>query len=215
MHQNHNERNFSRQSAGFSLFELVVFILSVAIIYSLAANRFAGFPAQAERANFLAVTAQIQTAVNLELMLATSRQNQGALQLMVGINPMDLLLEVPSNYIGAYESADEAAMPRRSWYFDRSRGQLVYLVENAEGVLEVGSNGVIPTDSIRFSVVTISDQIDTRTGLPVTSVQGDDYPVLEEHRRRRVKGVAFRPTVPFRWEAGSVEELTNEAVADR
>ena len=47
-------------SGGFSLFELVVFIICVAIIYASAANRFSDFPGEAERANFLAVSAQIQ-----------------------------------------------------------------------------------------------------------------------------------------------------------
>ena len=37
------------------MFELVVYIISVSIIYAYASNRFVAFPADAERANFIAI----------------------------------------------------------------------------------------------------------------------------------------------------------------
>ena len=94
-----NRINFQKH-AGFSLFELVVFIISIAIIYAYATNRFAEFPGQAERANFMAVTTQLQTGVNLEMMMALGSGRVTSLEQFEGVNPMDLMLSAPTNYLG-------------------------------------------------------------------------------------------------------------------
>ena len=113
-----------QKAGGFSLFELVVFIILVAIIYATAANRFADFPGQAERANFLAITTQLQTAINLEMMIGLGTGRIRTAERMDGVNPMDLMLQPPSNYIGVFDLIDRERIQRRVWYFDRSREEL-------------------------------------------------------------------------------------------
>jgi len=198
-------------SAGFSLFELVVFIISVAIIYATAANRFAEFPAEAERANFLAVTAQIQSAINLEMMLGAGFGNASAVERMAGANPMELLLETPSNYIGAYDFVDKSQLPRRIWYFDQQRGQLVYLINNSDDVVLLGDGLEVPTDEIRFRVMLDYDEIDTQTGLPLSIAQQAGVEIPPENRRRRLKGAILRPTIPFSWGQSDIDALVAEA----
>ena len=197
--------------AGFSLFELVVFIISVAIIYATAANRFAEFPGEAERANFLAVTAQIQSAINLEMMMSAGLRNRGTVEQMAGANPMELLLETPSNYIGSYDFVDKTQLPRRSWYFDRQREELVYLVNDTDGVVLLGDGLSVPTDEIRFQVMLDFDEIDTATGLPISIAQRNNNNIPDENRRRRLKGVVMRPTIPFSWGQAEVDTLITAA----
>ncbi|MFO7765732.1 MAG: hypothetical protein R6V33_04810, partial [Pelovirga sp.] len=46
-----------------------------------------------------------------------------------GGNPMVLLVEPPENYRGVIEQVD-LALKKGSWYFDKSRGILIYLARN-------------------------------------------------------------------------------------
>lgn len=206
-------------SRGFSLFELVAFIIVSAIIYSVAVNRFSEFPAAAERANFQAVITQIQTGVSLETMLGLASGSARPMQEYVGLNPMDLLMKAPSNYLGAFDELDESSQPRRSWYFDRSSKELVYLINAAENAFLVQDSGSTPTREIRFGIVmTYKDPISLRT------VTYDELQALELERRNgsepeegetqginaRTSGVVLRPIIPYSWE--NSEDFTTEFI---
>ncbi len=193
------------RSAGFSLFELVVFIISVAIIYAYAANRFAEFPGQAERANFLAVTTQIEAGLNLEVMFGQGIRSTVSAESYVGINPMELLLDTPTNYIGAFDFVDAEQLDRRIWYFDRTREELVYLINDPQDVF-LNINGVeVPTDEIRFKVVLAYQEVDQRTGLPVDAIS-DAESIDPVNIERRMRGVVMRPIFPFKWGATSLRD---------
>ncbi len=198
-------------AAGFSLFELVVFIIAVAIIYATAANRFSEFPGQAERANFLAVTTEIQTAINLEMMLGVKSGRISELATLEGANPMDLLLEPPSNYLGVFDVVDLERFPRRVWYFDRSRSELVYRVNDVNGVYLVQDGREIATEQIRFRMALRFSDVDRATGLPVALLEAEGDTVPEENRRRRFDGVLMEPIIPYVWGEGEAETMLAQA----
>ncbi len=189
-----------KQSGGFSLFELVVFIISVAIIYAYAANRFAEFPGQAERANFLAVTTQIQSGVNLEMIMAIGRGRLGSVKRFEGVNPMDLMLETPSNYLGVVSSSQASELPRRSWYFDPATEELVYLINDAGGAYLLVDGVAYPTDEIRFKLVADYEEVDRMSGLPLGVAERGGNEVSEENIERRLNGIVLRPSTPYRWQ---------------
>lgn len=201
-------------SRGFSLFELVAFIIVSAIIYSVAVNRFSDFPEAAERANFQAVLVQIQAGVNLETMLGLTSGNTRPMQDYVGLNPMDFLLKPPSNYLGAFDVMDESSQPRRSWYFDTGSKELVYLINAAENAYLVTNSVSTPTREIRFGIVmTYKDPVSLRT------VTYAELQALELERNggldaqsinARVSGVVLRPVIPYRWD--SPEEFAAELI---
>ena len=190
--------DLGKSSRGFSLFELVVFIISVAIIYAFAANRFAGFPAQAERANFLAITTQLQSSLNLEVMTVLASGQGELVTAFEGINPMDLLLQPPFNYLGAFSNPDVASLDRRSWYFDLSREELVYLVNDIGGVFNQIEGMLAPADEIRFKVRVGRGEVDARTGLDIALAERKGA-VPSGSRRNRATGVILEPTTPFYW----------------
>ncbi|MFM1897480.1 MAG: hypothetical protein RLZZ385_2554 [Pseudomonadota bacterium] len=182
-----------QQCDGFSLFELVVFIICVAIIYASASNRFADFPGEAERANFLAVTAQIQAAVNLELMMGMVERNGRGMEEYQSANPMDFLLEAPSNYLGEFFTPNVASLPKRSWYFDQQTRELVYLINDAEDVYLVQNGVQVPTTEIRFHI-----ELEYRgEGLATISVTNAEQ--LAANRGRRLAGMVLRPVTPYVW----------------
>ena len=195
---------------GFSLFELVVFIISVAIIYATAANRFAAFPDAAERANFIAIVSQIQSGINLQSMEYVVNSNSREAQFLESANPMDFMLQAPSNYIGAFDLVDTERLERRSWYFDRVAGHLVYLV-NAEDavVLEMGAVE-IPTDEIRFHLA-VEYSYEDRRGRAVSVADYDESGGLNNPTiQRKFRGIRFEAVTPYRWEATGVD-LSNVA----
>ncbi|MEX2470103.1 MAG: hypothetical protein WD396_10135 [Pseudohongiellaceae bacterium] len=196
---------------GFSLFELVVFIISVAIIYAYAANRFSDFPGQAERANFLAVTTQLNSAISLELNFGVGLGRISSPEILEGANPMDLMLEPPRNYLGAFANVDVANLERRSWYFDRSQEELVYLVNDDRGVYLLRDGGRVPTNEIRFAMQAKYRQYDRATGLPLSIVERDGRQVPEQQRVRKLDGILLQPVTPFEWRAQDPEALLETA----
>ena len=203
-----------QKAKGFSLFELVVFIILVAIIYATAANRFAEFPGLAERANFLAITTQLQTAITLQVMSGIARGRVRSAEGLDGVNPMELMLESPSNYIGAFDLIDKARVGRRIWYFDRRTRELVYLVNDTSGVYLVRNQRDIPTDEIRFRIMLDYGEQDIVSGLPVGIVEIDGIEIAPENRRRRLLGVVLRPVFPFKWREPDADLLVAEATGE-
>lgn len=190
---------------GFSLFELVVFIICVAIIYASAANRFSDFPGEAERANFLAVTAQLQAAVNLELMMGLVASGGNRPMDYTDMNPMTFLLEAPHNYLGELYAPETGDLPRRSWYFDQQTRELVYLINDSEDVFLVEDGIRAPTDEIRFRVEVDYLGQDDRAGSESAPVPGTSP--------GRLTGMVLRPVTPYIWGTSpTFMEYTGSAV---
>jgi prepilin-type N-terminal cleavage/methylation domain-containing protein len=113
---------------GFTLIELMVVIIAVGILAGVALDRLLPLVGRAQRAAFLQVRAELQTALLLE---AAERITRGEAQLLPGLangNPMALLLQPPGNYLGSLQQPVDAELPRASWYFDEQARELVYLV---------------------------------------------------------------------------------------
>jgi len=169
-------RSKARQG-GFSMFEMMVYILTASILFAAAFNRYQEFPGEAERANFLAIQAQLNAAINLQMMrtIASGEFDQAAF--LDGMNPMDLMLTTPGNYVGALSGVDTATLPRRIWYFDRALGELVYLANDASNLYWVQGNSRQPADNVRFKVVNV-------------------YGMTQ-----RWEGMVLAPVVPYEWQA--------------
>jgi type II secretory pathway pseudopilin PulG len=193
-----------RTNGGFSLFELVVFIICVAIIYAAAARRFSSFSGDAERANFLAVTTQLQAGISLESMVGITQGAASQMDAYVNSNPMDLLLEPPSNYVGAFRGISRGTIDRRSWYFETSTGELVYLANDAEGLSNLVNGIRVPTDEVRFSISAEYFYRDKATGLPA-SLSGSDVENSDRFSKK-FSGLLLKPVIPFEWVSRGIEQ---------
>lgn len=114
------------RSRGFSLFELVVVIVVIAILSGFLLSRVLPLIGQAERAAFLQTRQQIQSALLLEAAERVVRGESRTLIGLTGTNPMDLLLEPPGNYEGTITEFSGETLPRRAWFFDEDDRLLVY-----------------------------------------------------------------------------------------
>lgn len=214
-HRRTEMRSAQRASRGFTLFELVVFILVVSIVFSVGMRRFQSYPGEAERANFLAITSQIKAAVSLQMMNAIAGASWDALASLENSNPMNLLLETPSNYVGEFGLVDEISMPRRTWYFDSFNGHLVYLVnDNSHLYSTLGGGGMT---SIRFRIAMRYANEDTGSspqglGIDADTVTGLSDPSLRSDTRngavaqgRKWQGLVLEAVTPYTWERSEIE----------
>lgn len=120
-----------RYHSGFTVFEMVVTICSIVILYMVAEERLNQLPAAAERANFFAILEQIKTGVSFEMITKLAAGRGQEIRELENTNPMAFLIEPPSNYRGELEFVTDAVERRNSWYFETSTGQLVYVIGGA------------------------------------------------------------------------------------
>jgi len=113
---------------GFTLIELVVVVVIVAIMVGFALDRLLPLIGRAERAAFLQVQSQLRSALLLEAAEKLTRGESASLHQLVSVNPMSLLLTAPANYLGALTQRSEERPTRASWYYDERSGRLVYVV---------------------------------------------------------------------------------------
>lgn len=180
----------SKSQQGFSLFELIVYMLVSSILFAAAFNRYQAYPAEAERANFTAILGQLKTGVNIKMITAVASGSISERNALAGSNPMDLMLQTPANYLGALDNPDESTLPRRIWYFNNQAGELVYLADRSDNLYSLGQQGRVPTSRISLHVV---DIIDEAEGL-----------------RPRWQGVALEPVEPYEWLSTPLEIVEPE-----
>jgi type II secretory pathway pseudopilin PulG len=205
---------------GFSLFELIVYILLVSTVFSVSMRRFSEFPGEAERANFLAISVQLKAAVNLQMMNAIAGDNWDELAYLENSNPMDLMLETPSNYVGAFDLADEQSMPRRTWYFDSFNGQLVYLANDTSRLYSALGDGTSTLSSLRFRIAQryAGDSPASAGGLGIDAgtVTGLNDPSLRSNGEagggagRKWQGLVLEDVTPFNWARAELELPSGE-----
>ena len=176
-----------KKHQGFTLFEVVIVMCLIVFLYMTAEQRInQGVPAAAERAAFLGVVAQLRAGLNLQMLARVAGGRFDVLRAMEGSNPMNLMLETPSNYRGEVPSLDAGVLPRASWYFDQSRGELVYLVgeQSLPDVWVNAGAGPVNLGQIRLRIVGSYGR-----GAGVSGAQGS------------WEGLLLQPVLPFEWES--------------
>lgn len=121
-------RAASRRPSGFTLFELVVVVAAIAILAGVALDRVLPLIGRAQRAAFVRVRADLQSALFLEAADRITRGEADTLAELATGNPMALLLEPPANYVGSVGPRSDRDIPRASWYYDERAGHLAYRV---------------------------------------------------------------------------------------
>jgi prepilin-type N-terminal cleavage/methylation domain-containing protein len=167
-----------RHSRGFSLLELVVVVIAVAILMGVALDRLLPLVGRAQRAAFLDVQRELQSSLLLAAAERITRGEAGTIPELAGVNPMALLLQPPANYVGERPPAD---VPPASWYFDAEAGLLGYRVGRYTRFAARGG----PADRIELDVAFAYQD---RNGNGVFDAAGD-----------RFDGLKLAPVHPYDW----------------
>ncbi len=127
MRRANHRREQARRSGGFSLLELVVVVGIVALLTSIAADRFLRYVELAEKANMETIVSSMKSALALKfagLYLAGRYDEIGTLGSQ---NPFDWLAQRPGTYVGELTDPRLEDLPRGAWYFDRATRLMVYM----------------------------------------------------------------------------------------
>lgn len=169
-----------QKDAGFTLVELSVVLVVIAILAAVALHKLWAFQADAERTALENMVGGLRSAIGMNVASYIAKDNLRGAQVLAGSNPMDLLAEIPKNYRGALNGGPITAVDDGEWYFDRKRAELAYRVRNAD-VFRGGSGS--PAEA-RFAI----------------------KPVYEDRNRNgrfdagdAFYGVRLEATAPYRW----------------
>ena len=165
-------------NAGFTLVELTVALLVIAILAAVALHKLWSFQAEAERTALENMVGGLRSALGMNVASYIAKDDLRGAQVLAGSNPMDLLSESPKNYRGAVDG--EPAVADGEWYFDRKRGELAYRVRNAD-VFRGGSG---PPAEARFAIRPVYEDRNRNGRLDA----GDSF-----------YGVRLEALTPYRW----------------
>jgi hypothetical protein len=153
---------------------------------------------------------QLKAAVMLQMMDGIAGGKFEEMSALEKSNPMDLMLETPVNYTGAFPLVDENSMARRTWYFDSYNGQLVYLASPGLQIYSAAGDGSGSMNSIRFHVINkysgaaeeaeegLGIDAGQVTGLSVAGAGGSAVP------GGNWVGLVLEPVTPYNWESQGI-----------
>lgn len=118
----------NKHQRGFSLFEMVIAIALIVVLYVTVLERLMPLRGDAEAANVATMAGTMRSALGLEVAALLLDSDISAIEGLPGINPMRYLSERPENYLGEVNGVAPESLPVGNWYFDAASSELVYLV---------------------------------------------------------------------------------------
>lgn len=116
--------------AGFTLFELILVVILVAVFSGILLGRFLYYQEVAEKAAMEQTAGAVQSALTIQFAGLITRGKMEDVPKLAAVNPMKLLTDTQPNYAGEFYEAGTGDIPRGSWYFDLKQRHLVYVVRN-------------------------------------------------------------------------------------
>lgn len=125
------QKNIIKKQHGFTLLELVVVIVIISILGLFAIDRIFAIRIAAERAAVKQVVGTIKSALGIEVARLALAGKLSAVSKLDKSNPLDLLSQVPKNYLGEIKNSDHI-IDNGVWYFDKQQKVLIYNVIYSE-----------------------------------------------------------------------------------
>lgn len=145
-----------KSESGFTLLELTVVVVVISVLFLFAYQRYLDLLVDVEKAAMEQTLGTLRSAVGMKVARAIVDGDPRSLITLEGSNPVDLLAEVPKNYIGGEDDARRLGSETGIWYFDSQRGLLIYRVKNkgeffseTEGLKEASFRLVVVYESLK------------------------------------------------------------------
>jgi prepilin-type N-terminal cleavage/methylation domain-containing protein len=118
-----------QQERGFSLFELVAAITIVVICAGVLLQRMLYLQEVAERTAMDMTIATLRTGLRYKTGDLLIRDKVSEIATLADENPVNWLQNPPDNYLGEFDFSPDSDL-RGKWYFDKTRHELVYTINN-------------------------------------------------------------------------------------
>ena len=124
-------RYFSKErQRGFTFLELAVVVTIISVLGVIALNYYYKLLVDVERTSMEHDLGVMRSAISLQVAGHFVSGNMTGLKKMVDSNPMDLLAEMPNNYLGVISQYKIQAIEKGSWFYESKEKTLIYLVRN-------------------------------------------------------------------------------------
>lgn len=168
-----------RKNKGFTLIELIIVIIIIAILMGFFMSRVLFYQEQAEKVAMEGVAGSVQSALTIQYGQLLTRGKPSDVAALVKDNPMHWMQKKPSNYAGEFFEPTPQSVESGNWVFDLKTRELAYLVRNGAHLKQSGEGSWI-----RFHVVAHVDPS------PLPSLQNSPP---------ELTGIVFEPTQPYAW----------------
>ena len=135
-----NSTCYKEKSRGFTLFEMAVCLVIMAVLSVVLYDRVTAAQRAAEVAAAERTVGVMRAALRMRIAGAFIAHREHELLAIREENPMDWLVEKPKNYLGEYYSPEIDSLPKGYWLFDRRDKTLVYLLNKGKSFGEGRSN---------------------------------------------------------------------------
>ena len=163
-----------RNQRGFTLIELVVVMVILALLAAVAVPKFMDLQKQAEAASVKKVIGNLRSALSIRVAqglvnsedLAPLAYNGPAPHTSRLVVMQDLLSNKPESYIGEHNNSTQ----RGAWFDDsNTRHELVYVTKNA-GIVSINGADNTSGQQVRYRIERIFDGNNVLTGLELAAV---------------------------------------------
>ena len=117
------------QQSGFSLFELVAAIAIIGVFAGVLLQRMLYLQEYAEMTAMNLTVANLRTGLRYKTGDLLIRDKVSEIATLADENPVNWLQNHPENYLGEFDLKPDADL-RGKWYFDKTRRELVYTINN-------------------------------------------------------------------------------------
>lgn len=169
-------------SAGFTLFELIIVIILVAVFSGILFGRFLNYQELAEKVAMEQTAGAVRSALNLQVARLITQGRMDDISKIETVNPMKFMTDQQKNYVGEIYEASLDNIPAGSWYYDLKRRELVYLVHRGEHFAS-GGDGL---KRVRYKVGVVYNEELFREAAAVT--------------KKELGGVVLKEVDPYAWD---------------
>jgi prepilin-type N-terminal cleavage/methylation domain-containing protein len=118
-----------QRQRGFSVFELVAAIAIVGVFGSVLLQRMFYLQEYAEMTAMDLTVANLRTGLRYKTGDLLMRDKMSEIATLADENPVNWLQNHPENYLGEFDLKPDMDL-RGKWYFDKTRHELVYTINN-------------------------------------------------------------------------------------
>lgn len=166
----------SIRQTGFTLLELAVVAIIIAILAGIFFNRMLRYQEFAEKTVLEATVADLRSALRLKVAELMIQNRMNEIGNISRENPMSWLTLAPANYVGELKQPMQQPVPPGSWYFDPDHHELVYLLQRSR-YFKPGPDG---QKLVRYRIILLTRK-------------------SQNNANAVIEGVRLTRTTPYEW----------------